>query len=167
MIDFHGWQMPLQYSGIIDEHICTRTNVGLFDVSHMGRFEVTGDSSTECLQLLLTNDMSRIPENKAIYSLMCNGEGGIIDDLIFYKKTETSYTLVVNAANREKDFEWISNHLTKKAAIRDITYSTSLLALQGPKAKDVLSKIFCSQIIFELASFNFFEAENLGIKCMI
>jgi aminomethyltransferase len=167
MIDFHGWQMPLQYSGIIDEHMSTRTNVGLFDVSHMGRFEVNGDSSAESMQSLLTNDIGRISENKALYSLMCNDKGGIIDDLILYKRTKNFFTLVVNAANLQKDFDWISNHLPAGAAIKDITLSTSLIALQGPKAKEVLAKILSNLAISELGSFNFVNTEILGTKCLI
>lgn len=167
MIDFHGWQMPLQYSGIIDEHMCTRTSVGIFDVSHMGRFEVTGDDSTQCLQLLLTNDISRLPENKAVYSPMCNDDGGILDDLILYKKTRNSYFLVVNASNRLNDFNWISSHLTAGAAIKDITLSTSLLAVQGPAAEDVLGKLLFNLDISKIGSFDFVDTEISGIKCMV
>lgn len=167
MIDFHGWQMPLQYSGIIDEHMRTRNRVGLFDVSHMGRFEVTGDTSTECLQLLLTNDISRLPPNRAIYSPLCNHDGGIIDDLILYKKTPISYLLVVNASNRLKDLDWIFNHLTAGTSIRDITLSTSLLAVQGPNAKDILAKLLPSIEISQIGSFDFVDTEILGVKCMV
>ena len=168
MIDFHGWQMPLQYSGIIDEHMCTRTSVGIFDVSHMGRFEVTGDDSTQCLQLLLTNDISSLPDDKAIYSPMCNTDGGILDDLILYKRTRNSYFLVVNASNRLKDFNWISSHLEKAALIRDVTLSTSLLALQGPRARDVLSKLLPSNVeLSKIGSFDFVDTEILGAKCLV
>ena len=168
MIDFHGWQMPLQYSGIIDEHMCTRTSVGIFDVSHMGRFEVTGDGSTQCLQLLVTNDISSLPDDKAIYSPMCNTDGGILDDLILYKRTRNSYFLVVNASNRLKDFNWISSHLEKAAVIRDVTLSTSLLALQGPRARDVLSKLLPSNVeLSKVGSFDFVDTEILGAKCLV
>lgn len=168
MIDFHGWQMPLQYSGIIDEHVCTRTSVGIFDVSHMGRFEVTGDDSNQCLQLLLTNDISSLPDNKAIYSPMCNADGGILDDLILYKRTRNSYFLVVNASNRLNDFSWIYSHLTAGAVIRDVTFSTSLLALQGPSTKDVLSKLLPSNVeISKIGSFEFVDTEILGSNCLV
>lgn len=167
IIDFHGWKMPLQYSGIIDEHICTRSHVGIFDVSHMGRFEVNGDDSAQSLQSLLTNDISCLPDYRAIYSPMCNDNGGIIDDLILYKKNKNSYILVVNASNRLNDFGWISSHLTGSVAINDVTLSTSLVAVQGPSAKDILGKLIVDTDTSKLGSFSFRDTQISGIKCMV
>src|SRR5216684_3025984 len=116
MVDFHGWLMPLQYSGIINEHMNVRTRAGLFDVSHMGRFKVEGPNSLELLQNLMTNDISKLQQNQASYSLMCYDSGGIVDDLIVYRINRDTYLLVVNSSNRQKDFEWILGHCTDKTA---------------------------------------------------
>ena len=116
MVDFHGWLMPLQYSGIINEHMNVRTRAGLFDVSHMGRFKVEGPKSLELLQNLMTNDISKLQEHQALYSLMCYDGGGIVDDLIVYRINKETYLLVVNSSNRQKDFEWILEHCTEKTA---------------------------------------------------
>ena len=110
MVDFHGWEMPLQYSGIIDEHINTRTNVSLFDVSHMGRFKVSGPNALDGLQLLVTNDIAKLKDHKAIYSPMCYEDGGIVDDLIIYRIKKDEFLVVVNSSNREKDLQWIVQH---------------------------------------------------------
>lgn len=167
IIDFHGWEMPLQYSGIIDEHICTRSHVGIFDVSHMGRFEVQGDDSAQLLQSLLTNDISCLPDYRAVYSPMCNNNGGIIDDLILYKKNKNSYILVVNASNRLNDFGWISSHLTGSVTINDVTLSTSLVAVQGPSAKEIFGKLIVDSDTTKIGSFNFIDTRISGIKCMV
>jgi aminomethyltransferase len=167
MIDFYGWEMPLQYSGIIDEHISTRFHVGIFDVSHMGRFEIKGDGSTDCLQLLLTNDIGRLVDYRALYSPMCNDNGGIIDDLIVYRKGKNAYILVVNASNRIKDFGWISSHLSTSVAIEDITFSTSLIAVQGPSAKNILGKFIVDSDLANLRSFDIIDTNISGIRCMV
>ena len=103
MVDFHGWEMPLQYSGIIDEHSNTRSAVTIFDVSHMGRFEVRGSSALDCLQILATNDVAKLRDYTALYSHICYDNGGIVDDLIIYRISKEKFLLVVNASNREKD----------------------------------------------------------------
>ena len=102
IVDFHGWEMPLQYSGIIDEHKNVRTNVGLFDVSHMGRFKITGTSAENCLQNLLTNNVTKIGDLQAIYSPMCSESGGILDDVIAYRMSEEDFLLVVNSFKYRK-----------------------------------------------------------------
>ena len=110
IVDFHGWEMPLQYSGIIDEHKNLRSNVGLFDVSHMGRFKITGISAEDCIQNLLTNDVTKIGDLQAIYSPMCSESGGILDDVIAYRINKDDFLMVVNSSNIEKDFNWIASH---------------------------------------------------------
>jgi aminomethyltransferase len=167
MITFYEWEMPLQYSGIIDEHITTRSHVGIFDVSHMGRFEIRGSGSSDFLQSLLTNDIAQLPDYRALYSPMCNHEGGIIDDLIVYRRGKNAYILVVNASNRVKDFGWISSHLTSNVEIRDITFSTSLIAVQGPTAKNIMDKLIVDADISSLKSFDIVDTNISGIRCMI
>jgi len=167
MVEFYGWEMPLQYTGIIDEHISTRSHVGIFDVSHMGRLEIKGDDSSECLQSLVTNDIAQLRDYTALYSPMCNDDGGIIDDLIVFKKGKNEYILVVNASNRAKDFVWISSHLSTNVSIQDITFSTSLLALQGPSAQNIMSNLIVDADISSLRTFALINTKISGIRCMV
>lgn len=165
IVNFHGWEMPLQYSGIVDEHINVRTNVGLFDVSHMGRFEIRGPQSLLCLQEIITNDLEKITNQQAIYSPICYEDGGIVDDVIVYRLAEDHFVVVVNASNRQKDFDWISNH-SKSAQIEDISDETALLAVQGPRACDLLEKL----VKIELQSVRPFHLVSVnlgGIACML
>jgi aminomethyltransferase len=174
MVDFHGWFMPLQYSGIINEHVRVRTRVGLFDVSHMGRFRIEGPNSLEFLQKLMTNDIAKLQENQASYSLMCHDTGGILDDLIVYRIGGETFLLVVNASNREKDFEWILEHARKdktassvSTKIEDITDRTALLALQGPLAQNILQKIAPDNSFDQLKPFSLTNADLFSVKCII
>src|SRR5215216_3133950 len=131
--------MPLQYSGIVDEHINVRTNVGLFDVSHMGRFEIKGQDSLTCLQKLVTNDLEKLADHQALYSPMCYQDGGIVDDIIAYRLAHDHFLIVVNSSNRSKGFEWISE-LSKSALFQDVSDTTSRPALHAPRAWDMLQK---------------------------
>jgi aminomethyltransferase len=140
IVNFHGWDMPLQYSGIVEEHINTRAKVCLFDVSHMGRFEVRGANAYDLLQTLITNDLSKLKDNQALYSPICQDDGGIIDDLIIYRISRERYLVVVNASNRTKDFQWIISHSEFSADVEDTSDVTALLALQGPRAQEVLQR---------------------------
>jgi aminomethyltransferase len=166
MLSFHGWEMPLHYSGIIDEHINTRTNVGLFDVSHMGRFEVKGSDAYDCLQTLVTNNISKLNEHQALYSPICQDNGGIIDDLIIYMINREEFLVVVNASNREKDLEWIVKH-SKSAVVENISDKIALLALQGPLAQKVLEKIIFGANFDQLKPFDIVITNIFGIECMI
>jgi aminomethyltransferase len=166
MLSFHGWEMPLQYSGIIDEHINTRTNVGLFDVSHMGRFEVKGSDAYDCLQTLVTNDISKLKDHQALYSPICHNNGGIIDDLIVYMINKEKFLVVVNASNREKDLEWIVKH-SKSAVVENISDKTALLALQGPLAQKILDKTIAGANLDQLKPFDVVITNIFGIECMI
>jgi len=141
MVPFGGWDMPVQYSGIIEEHRTVRTRAGLFDVSHMGEAEVTGPGAIPFVQRLVTNDLGRIAIGQAMYTPMCTPEGGIIDDLLVYRLGETRLMLVVNAANTDADLAWIRSHLGPHAAIADISAETALLALQGPRAPAILARL--------------------------
>src|SRR5919201_177723 len=166
MVNFYGWEMPLQYSGIIDEHINTRTNVALFDVSHMGRFEVKGLDAYDCLQTLVTNDISRLNDHQGLYSAICHNNGGIIDDLIVYMINRQKFLVVVNASNREKDLDWIVKH-SKSAVVENISDKTALLALQGPLAEKVLDKGVVDVNLDQLKPFDIAITNIFGIECMI
>jgi aminomethyltransferase len=169
MLNFHGWEMPLHYSsGIINEHLNTRTNVSLFDVSHMGRFEVKGTDAYDCLQTLVTNDLSKLDNNMALYSPICYDNGGIIDDLIIYMIKREKFLIVVNASNREKDLEWIIKHLKSTTIVEDITDKIALLALQGPLAQNILEKAAIADLnLNQLKPFNFIITNIFGIECII
>ena len=165
IVNFHGWEMPLQYSGIMDEHVNVRTNVGLFDVSHMGRFEIKGQQSLACLQKLVTNDLEKLADNQALYSPMCYEDGGIVDDIIAYRLAHDRYLVVVNASNRSKDFEWISKH-SKSAHVEDISDRTGLLAIQGPRASDLLQRLVETDLQ-SVKPFHIVDANIDGIECML
>ena len=169
MLNFHGWEMPLHYSsGIINEHINTRTNVSLFDVSHMGRFEVKGTGAYDCLQTLVTNDVSKLNNHQALYSPICYDNGRIIDDLIIYMINREKFLIVVNASNREKDLEWIVKHSNNSATVEDISDKIALLALQGPLAQNLLEKGAMVDIdLSQLKPFDLNITNIFGIECMI
>ncbi|MHB8613398.1 MAG: glycine cleavage system aminomethyltransferase GcvT [Candidatus Dormibacteraceae bacterium] len=138
MVDFGGWELPQQYTSIRDEHFAVRKVAGLFDVSHMGRLVVEGAGAEKYLQGLLTNDISAIAPGQAIYSLMCQEDGGAIDDLVVYREAAERFMVVVNAANREKDTAWMREHIPPDASMTDHTEDMSLIAFQGPRAQALL-----------------------------
>jgi aminomethyltransferase len=140
MVTFGGWEMPVQYTGIIEEHRAVRRAVGLFDISHMGEFEVVGAGSLAALQRLTTNDVTALEVGQVQYSLLCYPSGGIVDDLTVYRLGEDRFTLTVNAANSDKDWAWVSEH-GKGARWRDVSTETVLLAVQGPKAERCLQQL--------------------------
>src|SRR4030088_3019160 len=134
MVPFAGWEMPVQYEGVIQEHRAVRTDAGVFDVSHMGEIEVEGPRAHELLQSLLSNDLDKIAPGQAQYTLLTNETGGIIDDLIAYRLEVCRYLLVVNASNRDADFGWIKEREVSGTDVRDISDEYGLLAVQGPNA---------------------------------
>jgi len=138
LVPFAGWEMPVQYQGVIDEHRAVRTDAGVFDVSHMGELEVEGPKAGELLQYVLSNDLTRLSPGEAQYTLLPNEEGGIVDDLIVYRLEECRYLLIVNAANRETDFEWVAGHELRGSDVRDVSDDYALLAVQGPRALERL-----------------------------
>lgn len=140
MVPFGGYEMPVQYTGIIEEHRAVRTAVGVFDVSHMGEFEVRGEGAREFLQSVTVNDVAKLSPGKAQYSAMCTEAGGIVDDLLVYHCADR-YMLVVNAANIAKDLAWLNAHRPENVEIRDISDSVSLLAVQGPRSLDTLQPL--------------------------
>lgn len=139
---FAGYQMPIRYHSEISEHLATRQNAGLFDLSHMGEFLVRGPKAGEFLQKITSNDLSKLTPGKAQYNLLLNPEGGIIDDLIVYQLEDTLYLLVVNAANTQKDWEWITEHLPAQGVeVQNISQETVLLALSGPRSKEIMASV--------------------------
>jgi len=141
MVPFAGYEMPLQYTSLKEEHIAVREAVGMFDVSHMGEFILRGEKALDLIQLISSNDASKLVKGKIQYSCMPNGEGGIVDDLLIYCLDEKTYMLVVNASNMEKDWNWIQKHNDMGVEMEDISDRTCLLAVQGPKAIEALSSL--------------------------
>jgi len=140
-IDFGGWELPVQFSNIQKEHEAVRTKAGLFDVSHMGEVEVKGEDALAFVQKITTNDASKLAVDQAQYSIMCYPDGGTVDDLLVYKLADNRYLLVINAANIEKDYEWMRQHVQGKVTLRNISDETAQLALQGPLSEEVLQKL--------------------------
>jgi len=134
MVPFAGWEMPVQYAGVIDEHLAVRRDCGVFDVSHMGQLHVEGPAAEELLQSLLSNDLSRLEDREAQYTLLTNDEGGIVDDLIVYRLERHHYLLVVNAGNREAAYAWLKEREIRGSDVRDASDEYALLAVQGPRS---------------------------------
>ncbi len=141
VVDFHGWALPVQFSGIIDEHQAVRTAAGLFDVSHMGEIEVSGPGALPFIQMLTVNDAGSLKDGQVQYSAMCFEDGGIVDDLTVYRFSAELFMLCVNAANREKDLDWILSHRPDEVDVFDRSNDMALLALQGPKAEFMLRSL--------------------------
>ena len=160
MVEFAGWAMPMLYSGIVPEHRRVRTAAGLFDVSHMGEFVVSGADALPALDRLTTNDLSAVAEGRVQYSAMCYENGGFVDDLLIYAMPGR-YMLVVNAANREKDLEWIRRNLTGDATVSDVSDETGLIALQGPASEGILARLTGSDL-GALRYYHWMNAEVAG-----
>ena len=160
MVPFAGWEMPVSYEGVIPEHKAVRTDCGVFDVSHMGEFEVEGPRATELLQATLSNDLEKIGPGQAQYTLLTNERGGIIDDLIVYRLDEFRYLLIVNAANREPDLRWLKEREIPGSDVRDVSDEYALLAVQGPRAIERLG-------LPEAKQFTFAQGEIDGLQCMV
>jgi aminomethyltransferase len=141
MVPFAGFLMPVRYSSDLEEHMTVRNGVGVFDVSHMGEFLLSGPNALDLIQRVTSNDASKLIDGQAQYSCLPNDKGGIVDDLIVYKVKDNSYMLVVNASNIEKDWNWISKFNTKGAEMKNVSDETCLFAVQGPKAVGVLQKL--------------------------
>jgi aminomethyltransferase len=162
MVDFGGWDLPQQYTSIRDEHLAVRKVAGLFDVSHMGRFRVTGGGSFDFLQAVVTNDLGRIERGMAQYNLLCKDDGGVVDDLIVYWGDE-GFFVVVNASNREKDLAWMREHAPAGVTIEDRTFELALLAFQGPRAEELMP----SSGLADIPYFGFRTGEVAGVTGMI
>ena len=165
--EFGGWEMPLQYSSIVKEHLAVRATVGLFDLSHMGEFEIRGQGANELVQKLSTNDVGRLTDGRVLYTLFCNETGGIVDDLLIYRHADNHYMLVVNAANIEKDLAWVETHNDSGTEVKDVSENTALIALQGPKAIDILNPFVPELDVSEISFFRFAVDEVTGIPTTI
>jgi len=141
MVPFAGYNMPVQYEGVNIEHDTVRNGVGVFDVSHMGLFKISGENALDLIQKVTSNDASVLVNGKAQYSYLPNDKGGIVDDIITYKVNDAEYLMVVNASNIDKDFEWIASHNLMNAAFENLSDQYSLLAIQGPKANEAMQSI--------------------------
>ncbi len=167
IVDFAGFKMPISYSSVTEEHNHVRENVGVFDVSHMGEFEISGKNSTHFVQFMCSNDIMRLKPGKAQYNCLVNDNGGIIDDLIVYKIDEEKYLLVVNASNIEKDLNWIKSlNENYNCSINNISDKISLLAVQGPKA-DLLCENFTKEDLKTLSNYSFKLGTFAGIDNVI
>lgn len=141
MVPFAGYLLPVQYSDVIGEHMSVRERAGLFDVSHMGEVVITGPDALLNINRIFTNDFTNMQDGRVRYSPMCNEKGGVVDDLVVYRMAADQYFIVVNAANRHKDVDWMKKHLTGDVKMEDLSDSYAQLALQGPKSREILSKL--------------------------
>lgn len=168
MVPFGGYLLPVQYeTGVIKEHMAVRTQAGLFDVSHMGEILCEGKDALSNLQKLLTNNFDNLVDGQARYSPMCNEKGGTVDDLIVYKKADEQYFIVVNAANKDKDYQWMRSHQFGQVTFSDVSDQYAQLALQGPKAMDILRKLTREEQIPKKYYHAVFGGEVAGMPCII
>jgi aminomethyltransferase len=168
LVEFGGWDMPLQYSSIVDEHRAVRTRAGLFDVSHMGEFKVEGPGASNFLQYLVPNDVSRLAIHQALYTQLCLPNGGTIDDLLVYRLADMHYMLVVNAANIDRDFAWMEGQAKhfKDVHIFNQSDATSLLALQGPSAQSILQPL-TEVDLSSIRYYHYAPGAVAGVDCLI
>lgn len=168
IIDFAGWAMPVQFEGIIEEHNAVRNAAGLFDVSHMGEVEATGEQASDFVQNIVTNDISVMEDNQVLYTMMCYENGGVVDDLLVYRFSGNHYFLVVNASNAQKDYKWMADNKGKyEVNIVNISQNVAQLALQGPNAQKILQKLTDT----DLSEIKFFFSRRdilvSGMGCLI
>lgn len=167
LVPFAGWNMPIQFAGVLSEHTCVRERVGLFDVSHMGEIEVEGKDAKNFLQFLLSNNVEKMFDGSILYSLMCYETGGVVDDLLAYRFSENHYFLCVNASNSDKDYDWIARHASSfNVNIKNTSSETSQLALQGPDAKNVLQSL-CDISLDDLSYYNFRKGMVNNVESLI
>ncbi|NEN24980.1 glycine cleavage system aminomethyltransferase GcvT [Cryomorpha ignava] len=166
MVPFAGYEMPVQYTGVKEEHLIVRNGVGMFDVSHMGEFYVKGDKALALLQKVTTNDVSKLIPGKIQYSCLPNGKGGIVDDLLVYCISEKEYLLVVNASNIEKDWNWIKSQNDMGAEMVNESDSISLFAIQGPKTNDALQSL-TDVVLSEMGYYTFSIGKFAGVENVI
>ncbi len=165
LVPFAGFLMPLQYSGIIEEHRAVREAAGVFDLSHMGEFWVTGDSAVAALNRLTTNDLAELQTGAALYTPLCNPDGGIVDDVLVYK-FEDGLMLVVNASNIDKDFDWISSQVQSDVLVENVSDGTALIAIQGPRAEAILQAVTGIELA-RVAYYHFTCGLVAGVRCTV
>ncbi|WP_242344825.1 glycine cleavage system aminomethyltransferase GcvT [Anaeromyxobacter terrae] len=165
MVDFAGWEMPVQYAGILEEHDAVRTRVGLFDVSHMGEVVFRGPRALESLNRLFTNDLSKVADGQAQYGCLCRESGGIVDDVVVYRRAADDLLVCVNAGNRQKDFEWLSSH-AGAADVKNESDEWAQLALQGPLAAQLLQRLTPLDLS-PIRSYRFAQGDVAGVPCLV
>jgi aminomethyltransferase len=166
MVPFAGYEMPVQYSGVVDEHRTVRSAVGLFDVSHMGEVEFRGPGASETVDRIVTNHVSRLDDGQACYTVMCKEDGGILDDLVVYKYSSERVLICVNAANRQKDVQWMKAFASAECAIEDTSETWAQIAVQGPKAAELVAQV-TSPDPTGLSSYRFIEGSAEGAPALL
>ncbi|MGD9402524.1 MAG: glycine cleavage system aminomethyltransferase GcvT [bacterium] len=165
MVEFAGFLMPVQYGGIVEEHRAVRRSAGVFDVSHMGEFTVSGDRALEYLNAVTTNDVAALEPFQVQYSAMLNDEGGVIDDLVLYRR-DSDYLLVVNAANTARDFEWLSGRLHEGVELKNISDAIGQIAVQGPQAEGIVAPLAADDIS-GLGYYHSMNSSVAGVPCLV
>ena len=167
MVDFGGWDMPVQYSGIIEEHKAVRSKAGLFDVSHMGEIRIKGPDALKFVQKMVSSNASKLNIHQIQYAMLCLPSGGVVDDLLIYKDNEDDYLLVVNASNAEKDFKWFLEHkISENVEIIDESPETAQLAIQGPLALEILQKLTDTKLA-DIKNYWYTYGQVDGVECLI
>src|SRR3954471_24516253 len=165
LVPFAGWEMPVQYEGIRQEHVNVRTKAGLFDVSHMGEIETSGPQAEAFLQRLLSNDVTKIADHGAQYSVLCKEDGGVLDDLFTYRLADGRFLTVTNASNHERDFEWFQSHAGDfDVTVEDAAAGYAMLALQGPDARAILDRHIEGDIPKRMRAT---RARVAGVECLV
>src|SRR4051795_4191716 len=166
LVPFAGWEMPVQYTGIKDEHLAVRSHAGIFDVSHMGEIETTGPDAERFLQRILSNDVTKIAEHGAQYSVLCKPDGGVLDDLFTYRLAADRFLTVTNASNHEKDTAWFEEHAAQFEGVTvvDAAPNYAMLALQGPRAREILSRHIEGD---QPERMRIVEATVAGVECLV
>jgi len=168
MVPFAGWEMPVQYSGILEEHRAVREAAGLFDVSHMGEVMVEGADALRFLNYLVTNDVTRLSPGRAIYTVMCYETGGVVDDIIIHMEAPDRFFICVNASNTEKDVEWMQDKAVGfDCTVRDVSADYAQLALQGPAAHAILARLPGGEALGALKRFHFVRTRIDGVDCLL
>jgi aminomethyltransferase len=160
MVPFAGWEMPVQYEGVIQEHRAVRGDAGVFDVSHMGELEVEGPTARDLLQAMLSNDVDKLQTGEAQYTLLTNGDGGIVDDLILYRLGEHRFLIIANASNKDAVYRWLKEHELRGSDVRDVSDDYALLAVQGPNAIEKLGLSHAKAFTWEMGELD-------GVEVMI
>ncbi|WP_312814090.1 glycine cleavage system aminomethyltransferase GcvT [Sedimentibacter sp.] len=161
IIDFGGWALPVEYTGILAEHEAVRTKAGLFDVSHMGEITVKGQDAERYIQAIVTNDITVLTDNQIAYTTMCYPDGGVVDDLLVYKNNNEDYLLVVNASNTDKDYEWFKKNEFGNVTVENVSEKYAQLALQGPNAQDILQKLV-TEDLNKIEFYHFLDNIDVG-----
>ena len=166
MTEFAGWEMPLQFTGIVDEHLAVRRSAGLFDISHMGQIGVSGRTALRDLQRIVTKDLAPVKPGRAVYSLLCNAEGGILDDIIVYRRGENSFLIIVNGVNSTKDFEWIQKNCGRDTDVENLSTSRALFAVQGRRSAEIVEQL-TNDPVSDLFYFRFREEVMAGLPVIL